>query len=178
MKKIILIIFFIALYSNAFSQTKENELVLNEKIKITSINLRIYNSLIYVVSVDKNGERHFVETPTSVTLDRINDKESYYYFHYNYLECDTIYIPLKNRVKFKTKLFDKLVEKMNKVNIPEIKESKGVTFDGSTYYLSFSNSNYEISIYADNPNIDTKTRNLVEFLEICETISKLTNYYY
>jgi len=177
MKKIIISIFFLVLYSNVFSQTIENELVINEKIKITSINLRIHHSAVYVKDVvDENGKVQIAKVPTSVTLDRINDKESNYFFHYNYLEHDTIYVTLENRIKFETKLFDKLVEKMNTINIQKIKKSDGFTFDGSSYYLSFSNENYKISIFVDNPKTDSKTRNLVEFLEICETISKLTSY--
>jgi hypothetical protein len=178
MKKMIMTILLIILHSSLFSQTTKNELIINEKIKITSINLRINISMLYTVSIDKDGKTHFVDSPTSVTLDRINDTESYYYFKYDHLENDTMYVSLEKRVKFKTKLFDKLVEKMNRITIQKIKKSEGVTFDGSTYILSFSNNNYKISISADNPDIDTKTRNLIEFLEICKTISKLTNYYY
>ena len=177
MKKIIIIIFFIVIHSNVFSQTIENELVINEKIKITSINLRIHHSAVYIKDVvDKNGKVQIAKVPTSVTLDRINDDESYYYFHYNFLEQDTIYVPLEKRIKFETKLFDKLVEKMNIITIQKIKKSDGIIFDGSYYYLSFSNENYKISIFVDNPKTDSKTRNLVEFLEICEAISKLSGY--
>jgi hypothetical protein len=178
MKKIILLIFII-FYSNLFSQTEENKFVLNEKIKITSINLSVRNSLIHFKKkvVDENGKIHFENTPTSVTLDRINDNESYYYFHYNYIECDTIYVPLKNRIKFETKLFDNLVEKINTINIQKIKESDGIVLDGSCYNLSFSNNIYEISLYIYNPDIETKERNLIEFLETCKEISKITKYF-
>lgn len=186
MKKLIILTLFLSCL-NLFSQNKknlksinDNQYNINTKIRITQINLSIHYCAIYLKdSIDKNGKAIIQRIPKSVTLERINDNESCFYLnYYDYnSEPDTLDVHFKDRVKFKTKTFDELVKKLNTIKIEKIKENGGVTFDGCSYRISFSNEIYKISISADNPEINTKKRNLRTFLKVCKMISVITSYY-
>ncbi|RAR75507.1 hypothetical protein [Flavobacterium aciduliphilum] len=155
-----------------------NQYNINQKIVVTSIVLEIHHSAIYTKpSLDNEGKVKITTTPISVTLCRKNNKESYYYFNYSEVASDTLSLDKEKIVLFNTKIFDSIVKKLNTIKINKMQPDDFNTFDGSSYYLSFSSENYKVSLEAYSPQSRTNLRNLKEFLEVCELISNLTHYY-
>ena len=76
----------------------------------------------------------------------------------------------ENINKIKTEEFDSILNSFKKINIHKRRGSFGVGREIHPKYwtVKLSSHTYTIEITEHNPRINTKKRNLVEFLAICE----------
>ncbi|MFD1061619.1 hypothetical protein ACFQ1Q_00055 [Winogradskyella litorisediminis] len=170
MKKIALILIFLFLYKINYSQNS-NDYKIDKNVKITFINLKIKSSIVYT----KNGKQLI-----GISMNRRNDSISYLWKIYD--KTDTIgdsklslkELYLKNSIEIPTSEFDKIVSKLKEINIDKVNNSSSYgIMDGKMYYLTFSGNGYQMSASAHSPEIQTKDRELEEYLNLCNQIWNL-----